>query len=79
MKTIRLACRFCDRSDFDGIDAVPPDWFSVDTVQSYEESLKSVDCWDANASVLDWYTHLGVCPECQVEELGFADGNRQAS
>ena len=69
MGNIRLACMFCDRSDFDGVSSLPTDWFAVDNVQTYEESIREADLADTKVSVLDWYTHLGVCPECQQAEL----------
>jgi hypothetical protein len=69
--TIRLACRFCDRDDYDGVAEVPRAWFDVFEVQSYAESIRpvEVDDPDPSRSVLDWYTHLGVCPECYAEEI----------
>lgn len=67
MEKIRLACLFCDRNDCDGVDTVPATWFSVDKVQSYEESIHEIIPGDDR--VLDWYTHLGVCPDCQEAEL----------
>lgn len=69
MSRIRLACMFCDREDFDGVGTLPSDWFAVDEVQSYEESIREADLSDTKISVFDWYTHLGVCPECQQAEL----------
>lgn len=72
MDKIRLACMFCDRNDYDGVSALPPDWFSVDEVQTYEESLREAELSDTER-ILDWYTHLGVCPECQQQELGLAE------
>ena len=72
MDKIRLACMFCDRNDYDGVNALPPDWFSVDEVRTYEESLREAELIDPER-VLDWYTHLGVCPECQQVELGLAE------
>lgn len=69
MDKIRLACMFCDRNDFDGVSALPSDWFAVDEVQTYEESIREADLSDTTVSVLDWYTHLGVCPECQEAEI----------
>lgn len=66
MEKIRLACLFCDRDDFDGVEAIPPTWFSVDEAQSYEASLTKAA---ANEDHFAWYTHLGVCPECQETEL----------
>jgi hypothetical protein len=70
MSRIRLSCRFCDRNDYDGINVLPPDWFAVDEVQTYEQSIRPADPADSSNSVLDWYTHLGVCPECQELEFG---------
>jgi hypothetical protein len=69
MDKIRLACRFCDRNDFDGIGTLPTDWFDIDEVQTYQESIREANLSDRKVSVLDWYTHLGVCPECQQAEL----------
>jgi hypothetical protein len=67
MGKIRLACLFCDRNECDGVDHIPATWFAVDEVQSYEESIRKVD--PGSDKVLDWYTHLGVCPDCQEAEL----------
>jgi hypothetical protein len=74
-KTIRLACVDCDRSDKDGITAdelsecVRLGWAGVRRYQSYEDSVRAYDD-PAEAppgySVLDWFTHLGTCPECVV-------------
>lgn len=63
MGTIRLACLLCDADDCDGIDAVPADWQDVDEVQSYEEATSEASMDDEPSSV--WWTHLGVCPDCQ--------------
>lgn len=62
---IRLGCMHCDRSDFDGVDTLPDDWEDIDEVRSYEEATREVPFDDMTRSVLDWQTHLGVCPECQ--------------
>ena len=62
---IRLGCMHCDRSDCDGIDSLPDDWDDIDEVRSYEEATREVDIHDLSRTVLDWETHLGVCPECQ--------------
>jgi hypothetical protein len=68
MGKILLACTECEREDFDGVDEIPSDWRDVHEVQSYEESCREVDPRDYKASVFEWYTHLGICPECyQVE------------
>jgi hypothetical protein len=62
---IRLACRYCDTEQCDGIATIPPDWGDVEDVQSYTESSQEVPLGDSTRSPLDWYTHLGVCPECR--------------
>ncbi|MBA3481993.1 MAG: hypothetical protein H0T51_09280 [Pirellulales bacterium] len=72
MGRIRLACLFCDRDDFDGVETIPATWFSVDETQSYEASLKEAN---AEEDHFAWYTHLGVCPECQETELWPAEAS----
>ncbi len=69
MSKIRLACMFCDRTDYDGVNSIPKDWFAVDNIQTYEASIREADLEDTKISVLEWYTHLGVCPQCQRTEL----------
>jgi len=67
--TIRLGCLYCDRTDFDGVDQLPTDWEDIDEVQSCEEAIREVPPDDKRRSVLDWETHLGVCPDCrQINE-----------
>ncbi|MDA7979494.1 MAG: hypothetical protein MPJ50_12080 [Pirellulales bacterium] len=63
---IRLACVHCDTDAWDGIDRIPADWTDVDEFQSYEQSLEEVTPEVTTRSPTEWYTHLGVCPECQV-------------
>ena len=63
---IRLGCIHCDRNDFDGVDALPEDWEDIAEVLSYDEATREVAIDDQTRSVLDWQTHLGVCPECQL-------------
>jgi len=65
---IRLGCMYCERSDFDGVDAIPDDWEDIEEVRSYEESTREVAVDDITRSVFDWETHLGVCRECQQAE-----------
>ena len=72
MGKIRLAFRFCDRDDFNGVETIPVTWFSVDETQSHEASLKEAA---ANEDCFAWYTHLGVCPECQETELWPAEAS----
>ena len=63
---IRLACMHCDTDEFDGVNEIPADWVDVDEFQSYEQSLEQVTPDDPTRSPTEWYTHLGVCPECQL-------------
>lgn len=62
---IRLACHHCDTDEYDGVTEIPPDWSDVDEIQSYEASLVPVEMNDSTRSPLEWYTHLGTCPDCQ--------------
>jgi hypothetical protein len=68
MCQIRLACRLCDRADFDFVEKLPTDWFSVEEVQDYEASLRKA-CPDIDVQALPWFTHLGVCPGCYEAEI----------
>jgi hypothetical protein len=63
---VRLGCIYCDRGDFDGVSEIPSDWSDVQEVQSLEDALRPVSFESDTRSVLDWETHLGVCPECQA-------------
>lgn len=63
---IRLACLYCDRTDGDGIARLPDNWTDIGEVQSYEEACQPVELDDQQRSVMDWHTHLGVCPNCQA-------------
>lgn len=64
---IRLACRECDTTECDGVSEIPPTWRDVMEVQSLEESLAEVSVDEKQWSILEWYTHLGLCPSCQKE------------
>lgn len=53
--TIRLACEHCDREDFDGTtlaQATASGWTDI------EAAPAGLD------SVIDWWSHLGTCPDC---------------
>lgn len=63
---IRLGCMFCDRSDGDGLHAIPSSWFAVEQVQDFDVSTQAMSSDGSGAA---WQTHLGVCPECQGAEL----------
>ena len=65
---IRLACIHCDTDQYDGVTELPTDWTNIQEAQSYAASREEVPLRDSNRSPLDWYTHLGVCPECQKTE-----------
>ncbi len=62
---IRLACCQCDTDSCDGVDEIPADWSDVQFVQSLEESQREVAAGDQTRSVTQWFTHLGICPECR--------------
>jgi hypothetical protein len=75
--TIRLACSDCDRADKDNIT---PDqleqckaegWTHISQEQTFEQSCRVYDNPDdapAGYDVTAWYTHLGVCPDCQPQK-----------
>ena len=48
---IRLGCCYCDRADFDGVQAFPSDWRNIQPVTQQALGI--------------WETHLGVCSVCQ--------------
>lgn len=62
---IRLACRYCDSSECDGVTAIPSDWIEVVEVQSFVASREEILPGDSSRSPFEWYTHLGTCPECR--------------
>ena len=75
-KAIRLACRVCDRQDFDGITAaqlkkaIENGWKDVERVQTYAQACKTYEKAEDEPpgfSRLDWWTHLGNCPDCPCE------------
>lgn len=66
---IRLACASCERDDCDGIYAIPPNWTEVQFVQTLKQSKAEIPLVDSERrSLTEWYTHLGVCPECALAE-----------
>jgi hypothetical protein len=73
---IRLACSACNRDDKDLItlehleQCKTEGWTDINEIQSFEESCRIYDNpTDApkGYDVTAWYTHLGVCPDCQEE------------
>jgi hypothetical protein len=76
-KTTRLACRECGRDDYDGITAaelkklIKEGWQDVERIQTFRQSCKTYDDWSKappDFSAFEWWTHLGTCPECAIEE-----------
>jgi hypothetical protein len=67
-KRIRLACSECDTDEGDEISSIPLTWKDVTEVQSLAESRKTVTADDKTRSAFEWYTHLGICPQCQKED-----------
>jgi hypothetical protein len=74
--TIRLGCVHCDRLDKDGISAEQlqqaeaEGWTDITEEQSDEESCRTYENPEDAPKGFDstaWYTHLGVCPDCQDE------------
>jgi len=57
----RLACTSCDRTDFDEVSQLPDDW---------------EDLGEAANSGCDsqWWTHLGLCPECRAMSESHQEG-----
>lgn len=53
--SIRLGCKGCDRRDFDYCLSLPPDWKEVEL--------------NLNQGDGAWETHLGLCPDCQAEDV----------
>ncbi len=74
---VRLGCMYCDRQDFDGIseqalkDAIAAGWEYVDQVQSPAEAAQTHPLGDEppGFSVFDWWTHLGICPDCRKDGM----------
>lgn len=72
-RNVRLACDNCDRDDKDMITreklkkCEKDGWQGIGRVQTYTQSCKTYDN-PADAppgySILDWWTHMGTCPEC---------------
>ena len=73
---VRLACRCCDREDHDGITSthlaiLEATWHRVTEFQSWKDSVTiwtDEQCLKEGKSNFEWFTHLGLCPECQLAE-----------
>ena len=76
-RCVRLACEFCDRDDCDWMTHDELEdclwiggWTAIQQFQDLEfsqEIYEDLDEAPEGWSVLDWYTHLGICPDCQNE------------
>ena len=70
---IRLECRECD-CQHDEVFAIPPGWKDVEEIRSFERATEPAgdDCPPDGLnkhgdSVMDWQTHLGLCPDCTAK------------
>ncbi len=64
----RLGCVECSRDDFDGVKELPTDWQDIQERQSLKQALSTYDEEAEEPpgySVMDWETHIGLCPKCQ--------------
>lgn len=66
MTQIRIECRICD-SQHDCTHTLAQlhaaGWKEIGCVRSYADAIRPANDEPDN-SVLDWQTHLGLCPEC---------------
>lgn len=53
-----------DNNDHDFSASLRVNWCALEEVSSYEASLQQLTQQVAGRCVLDWVTHLGICPEC---------------
>ena len=61
-ETLRLACLYCDREDFDGTRLTPLELTAL--------GWKEIDHSQPSAGMdYDWFNHIGVCPECAIEHV----------
>lgn len=81
---IKLGCFNCDDESLNGISeaeleqAIAAGWTEIEYEQSYENSMLCEESYNAlgfdhgkhraTFSVLDWWTHLGLCPDCAGDE-----------
>jgi hypothetical protein len=77
-RTVRLACQERDNDEFDGITEeelaaliAKGEWQDIEENQTYAESISTFEPdrkpppgW----SVLVWFTHIGLCPDCRMHE-----------
>ena len=68
-RQIRLTCQYCDTDECDSVTEIPADWSDVEEVYRFAASGKTIAGDDETRSPLDWFTHIGVCPDCQIAVL----------
>ena len=66
-KLIRLTCQYCDTDECDSVTEIPADWSDVEEVPSLAASCKPNATGEQTRSPPEWFTHIGVCPACQIE------------
>ncbi len=57
----RLACESCDRTDYDDVSQLPDDWEDLGVAVN-------------SGSPSQWWTHLGLCPECRAMSASHQEG-----
>ena len=66
---VRIQCKECD-NQHDEVLGLPPNWTEIEWMRSFERATAECDTGRPNNwgdSVMDWQTHLGLCPDCQAE------------
>ena len=65
---IRLACESCDTDVGDGLESLGEaavlGWTGILWEQSYADSIAPRE----QTGNFDWWTHIGLCPECRKQE-----------
>ncbi len=66
-RPIRLTCQYCDTDECDEVTEIPADWSDVEEVPSIGASGGQKVTDEQSRSPPEWFTHIGVCPACQIE------------
>ena len=66
-KPIRLTCQYCNTDECDNVTEIPTDWSDVEEVPSIGASGGPKATDEQSRSPPEWFTHIGVCPACQIE------------
>ena len=67
IRPIRLTCQYCDTDECDEVTEIPADWSDVEEVPSIGASGGPKATDEQSRSPPEWFTHIGVCPACQIE------------